>query len=159
MTKRLPKPLSRRLSYAAIVAAIAVPAPAVSEPDHAWFPHMADLGETAGVLVVGGAELHPFGFLGVAAAKIGGEWIARRYRDTDPKMCTAIAVGIRSGGWIGVGATTGGLIAGPYGMVAGGILGLAGTFQWTVQSAHETCLGDEPAVTPWRPGPDWFGDY
>ena len=56
------------------------------------------------------------------AAKVAFEGIALGYRDAgDVETCQAVAGGARWGGWIGTGATLGGLAAGPVGLAIGGL--------------------------------------
>lgn len=113
-------------------------------------PHVADTGMSLIVLqtVEGTEELNPFGFPGVVIAKMVFEGVALGYRDAgDIETCQAVAGGARLGGWIGTGATLGGLAGGPVGLVAGGLA--AGLLSWkgSQRSALETCL-QQPSIDP-----------
>lgn len=105
-------------------------------------PHIADASISAAALrfIDNTSELNPLGFVGVLIAKVAFEAAAQGYRDAGNKeMCKAIAHGARSGSWFGAGATLGGLAAGPYGLALGGIGALILSWDWTKQSAIETC--------------------
>lgn len=105
-------------------------------------PHIADASISAAALhfIDGATELNPLGFVGVLIAKVAFEAAAQGYKEAeDTEMCQAIAVGARSGSWFGAGATIGGLAAGPYGLALGGIGALVLSWDWTKQSAIETC--------------------
>jgi hypothetical protein len=113
-------------------------------------PHVADTGVSLVVLqaVEGVEELNPFGFPGVVVAKLAVEGFALSRRDAgDIETCQALAAGARWGGWIGTGATLGGLAGGPVGLAAGGLA--AGLLSWkgSQRSALETCL-QQPIIDP-----------
>jgi hypothetical protein len=113
-------------------------------------PHVADTGVSLVVLqaVEGVEELNPFGFPGVVIAKAVMEGVALGYRDAgDIETCQAVAGGARLGGWIGTGATLGGLAGGPVGLVAGGLAAGLLSVEWTQRSALETCL-QQPSIDP-----------
>lgn len=126
----------------------------VAAPCHAdeglfWAsPHIADTSVSWVVLqtVEGVKELNPFGFPGVVIAKAAMEGVALGYRDAgDIETCQAVAGGARLGGWIGTGATLGGLAVGPVGLVAGGFAAGLLSWNWSHQSALETC-SQSPSV-------------
>ena len=105
-------------------------------------PHIVDTGVSLIVLqtVEGVEELNPFGFPGVVVAKMVFEGVALGYRDAgDIETCQAVAAGARLGGWIGTGATLGGLAGGPVGLVAGGLAAGLLSVEWVQRSALETC--------------------
>lgn len=113
-------------------------------------PHIADVGVSWAVLrtVEGVEELNPFGFPGVVIAKLVFEGVALGYRDAgDIETCQTLAGGARWGGWMGAGATLGGLAVGPVGLVAGWIA--VGLLSWdgSQQSALETC-SQRPVIDP-----------
>ena len=128
---------------ALILAACFASSPCLADDGVPWMtPHVVDAGVSAAVLqsVPGAVELNPLGFPGVVVAKVVFEGIALGYRDAgDIETCQAIASGARWGGWVGTGATLGGLAAGPVGLALGG-LG-AGLLSWkgSQRSALETC--------------------
>lgn len=117
--------------------------PAVAQADPVWFaPHVADTSVSWAVLrtVKGTEELSPFGFPGVVIAKLALEGVALGYRDAgDIETCQALAGGARWGGWIGTGATLGGLAAGPVGLALGGLGAGLLSWQWSQESAQLTC--------------------
>lgn len=125
--------------------------PAVAVADSVWFaPHVADTSLSWTVLKVvdGAEEIHPFGFPGVVVAKLAVEGFALSRRDAgDIETCQALAAGARWGGWIGTGATLGGLAGGPVGLAAGGLA--AGLLSWkgSQRSALDTC-SQRPSVDP-----------
>lgn len=128
----------------------------VATPCHAddglfWAaPHAADTGVSWAVLrtVEGTEELSPFGFPGVVIAKLVFEGVALGYRDAgDIETCQALAGGSRLGGWIGTGATLGGLAGGPVGLAAGGLAAGLLSWDWSSQSALETC-SQQPSIDP-----------
>ena len=98
---------------ALILAACAVSVPCLADDGIPWMtPHVVDTGVSAAVLqaVPGAVELNPLGFPGVVVSKFAMEGIALGYRDAgDVETCQAVAGGARWGGWIGTGATLGGL--------------------------------------------------
>ena len=105
-------------------------------------PHVSDTGVSLVVLqtVDGVEELNPLGFPGVVVAKMVFEGIALGYRDAgDIETCQALAGGSRLGGWIGTGATLGGLAGGPVGIAAGGLAAGLLSGEWVQRSALETC--------------------
>lgn len=116
---------------------------AIAQADPVWFaPHVADTSVSWAVLKVvdGAEEIHPFGFPGVVIAKLAVEGFALSRRDAgDIETCRALAGGARWGGWIGTGATLGGLAGGPVGLAAGGLA--AGLLSWkgSQRSALGTC--------------------
>ena len=105
-------------------------------------PHIADSAISAAALALidGTEEIGIFGFPGVLVAKIIFEAAAQGYRDAgDKETCQAIATGARMGSWFGTGATLGSFAAGPYGLAAGGIAALVLSWDWSKQSAIDTC--------------------
>lgn len=128
---------------ALILAACAVAAPCLADDGIPWMtPHVVDTGVSAAVLqaVPGAVELNPLGFPGVVVSKFAMEGIALGYRDAgDVETCQAIASGARLGGWIGTGATLGGLAAGPVGLALGGLGAGLLSWQWSQESAQWTC--------------------
>ena len=128
-----------------------VAAPCPADDGLFWAtPHVADTSVSWAVLrtVKGTEELNPFGFPGVVIAKAALEGVALGYRDAgDIETCQAVAGGARWGGWIGTGATLGGLAGGPVGLAAGGLA--AGLLSWkgSQRSALETCL-QQPSIDP-----------
>lgn len=105
-------------------------------------PHIADSAISAAALALidGTEEIGVFGFPGVLVAKIIFEAAAQGYRDAgDKETCQTIAAGARRGSWFGAGATIGGLAAGPYGLAIGGIGALIFSWDWSEQSAIDTC--------------------
>ncbi len=112
-------------------------------------PHVVDTGVSIVVLqsVPGAVELNPLGLPGVVIAKFAMEGIALGYRDAgDVEACQAIAGGARFGGWIGTGATLGGLAAGPVGLALGGLGAGLLSWQWSQESAQWTCSQPPPLV-------------
>lgn len=124
---------------------------AIAKADPVWVaPHVADTSVSWVVLqtVEGVEELNPFGFPGVVIAKLVFEGVALGYRDAgDIETCQALAGGARWGGWIGTGATLGGLAGGPVGLAAGGLA--AGLLAWdgSQRSALDTC-SQRPIIDP-----------
>lgn len=124
---------------------------AIAKADPVWFaPHVADTSLSWAVLKVvdGAEEIHPFGFPGVVVAKLAVEGFALSRRDAgDIETCQALAGGARLGGWIGTGATLGGLAGGPVGLAAGGLA--AGLLSWkgAQRSALDTC-SQQPSIDP-----------
>lgn len=113
-------------------------------------PHVADTGVSLIVLqtVDGAKELNPLGFPGVVVAKMVFEGVALGYRDAgNIETCQAVASGARMGGWIGTGATLGGLAGGPVGLAAGGLAAGLLSLDWSSQSALETC-SQQPSIDP-----------
>ena len=133
---------------ALILAACAVAAPCLADDGIPWMtPHVVDTGVSAAVLqaVPGAVELNPLGFPGVVVSKFAMEGIALGYRDAgDVETCQAIASGARLGGWIGTGATLGGLAAGPVGLALGGLGAGLLSWQWSRESAQWTCSQPPP---------------
>jgi len=142
--------MSRALLSALLLSGC-MAAPAVAKADPVWFaPHVADTSVSWAVLrtVKGTEELSPFGFPGVVIAKLALEGVALGYRDAgDIETCQALAGGARWGGWIGTGATLGGLAGGPIGLAVGGLA--AGLLAWdgSQRSALETC-SQLPVIDP-----------
>lgn len=104
--------------------------------------HVVDAGVSATALafIPGAAEMNPLGFPGVLVVKVALEAVAQGYRESgDKETCQAIAAGARSGSWLGAGATIGGLAAGAYGLAIGGISALVFSWDWSQQSAIDTC--------------------
>ncbi len=140
-----------RVLLSALLLSGCMAEPAVAQADPVWFaPHVADTSVSWAVLrtVKGTEELSPFGFPGVVIAKMTLEGVALGYRDAgDVETCQALAGGARWGGWIGTGATLGGLAGGPVGLVAGGLA--AGLLSWdgSQRSALETCA-QLPSIDP-----------
>ena len=113
-------------------------------------PHVADTGVSLVVLqtVDGVEELNPLGFPGVVVAKMVFEGVALGYRDAgDIETCQAVAGGARLGGWIGTGATLGGLAGGLVGLAAGGLAAGLLSAEWVQRSALETC-SRLPSIDP-----------
>ena len=113
-------------------------------------PHIADSSASWAVLrtIKGTKELSPFGFPGVVVAKMVFEGVALGYRDAgDIETCQAVSSGARWGGWIGTGATLGGLAGGPVGLAAGGLAAGLLSWDWSSQSALETC-SQLPIIDP-----------
>lgn len=111
-------------------------------------PHIADVGVSLAVLrtVDGAEEISPFGFPGVAIAKAALEGAALGYRDAgDVETCQALAGGARWGGWIGTGATLGGLAGGLVGLSIGGLASAVLSWDGSQRSALETC-SQRPAI-------------
>lgn len=105
-------------------------------------PHVVDASTSAVVLkfIDNAQELNPLGFVGVLIAKVAFEAAAQGYRDAgDQETCQSIATGARMGSWFGTGATLGSLAGGPYGLAAGGIVALVLSWDWSKQSAIDTC--------------------
>ena len=133
-----------------ILAACAVAAPCLADDGVTWItPHVVDTGVSLAVLqsVPSAVELNPLGFPGVVVAKFALEGIALGYRDAgDVETCQAVAGGARWGGWIGTGATLGGLAAGPVGLAIGGLGAGLLSWQWSRESAQWTCSQPPPLV-------------
>lgn len=113
-------------------------------------PHIMDTGVSLVVLqtVEGVEEFNPFGFPGVVIAKAVMEGVALGYRDAgDIETCQAVAGGARLGGWIGTGATLGGLAGGLVGLAAGGLAAGLLSAEWVQRSALETC-SRLPSIDP-----------
>ena len=127
----------------ALVAICTILQPCFADESISWItPHVVDTGFSIAVLqsIPGAVELNPLGFPGVVVAKFALEGIALGYRGVgNVEMCQAIAGGARWGGWIGTGATLGGLVSGPIGLAIGGIGAGLLSWKWSQQSALETC--------------------
>ena len=141
----------RRALLSALLLSGCMVEPAAAQADPVWFaPHVADTSVSWAVLrtVEGTKELHPFGFPGVVVAKAVLEGVALGYRDAgDIETCKSVSSGARWGGWIGTGATLGGLAGGPVGLAAGGLAAGLLSWDWSSQSALETCL-QQPSIDP-----------
>lgn len=111
-----------------------------------YAPHVADAGVSGALLSTGQfVELNPLGFPGAVAAKVLAESVAVSYRDAgDPYTCTQVAYWARAGSSVGLGASIGAL-AGPFGLVAGGLIGLFALDRPNVRSAVETCYSRRSA--------------
>lgn len=133
----------RKALLSAILLSGCMAESAAAQADPVWFaPHVADTSVSWTVLraVEGTEELSPFGFPGVVIAKLVFEGVALGYRDAgDIETCQALAGGARLGGWIGTGATLGGLAGGPVGLAAGGLAAGLLSVEWVQRSALETC--------------------
>lgn len=134
-----------------ILAACVASSPCLADDGIPWMtPHVVDAGVSAAVLqsVPGAVELNPLGFPGVVVAKFAMEGIALGYRDAgDVDTRQAVAGGTRLGGWIGTGATLGSLAAGPVGLALGGLGAGLLSWDWSSQSALETC-SQRPSIDP-----------
>lgn len=133
----------KRFALISLLLSSVVAAPCHADEGLFWAtPHIADTSVSWAVLwtVEGTEELNPLGFPGVVIAKAVMEGVAMGYRDAgDIETCQTLAGGARWGGWIGTGATLGGLAGGPAGLAASGLAAGLLSWDWSQQSALETC--------------------
>lgn len=108
-----------------------------------YAPHILDSGATLGLVAIDPSyiEVNPAGIPLTLFNKVALEGLAISEKESgNPKMCTALASGSRIGGWVGLGATVGGLIAGGVpGLVGGGLLAGVISYNPSVNSAVYDC--------------------
>jgi hypothetical protein len=109
--------------------------------------HVGDTALSGAMIASGGTELNPIGFPGVVAVKIASEVAGEALRDEHPVACTGLVHGARHGSMIGMGATLGGLLLGPPGMVVAGLGALVLTKDFIMDGARKTCFGPRPPQT------------
>lgn len=113
--------------------------------DPGYIPHIADTGLSIYSLTLGGVELNPLGFPMAVVGKIVYETAAYQYKRAGrPDICYMMTTGARIGSSMGFGGTLGSLIfGGIHPLIAGALIAGAVSFQFSKETAKDTCYGKE----------------